>query len=91
MTESEKALVDRMVFEAEKFRDEDKINELKCEVKNGLEKFHVAHFPREVHKSSKEVTNADENIPSNDDSEVKFATTGALKFHCFNKFLGIAK
>ena len=35
------SVVDRMVQEAEKSRDEDEVNELKHEVESGLEKFRV--------------------------------------------------
>ena len=47
-----------------------KINELKY----GLEKFRVTHKPREAHKSSIAVTDADENMvrmPSTGDPQVK--------------------
>ena len=56
-------------------QDEDDINELlKYEVENGLEKICVTHKPRETHKSSRAVTDADRNmvrIPSTNDSQVK--------------------
>ena len=38
MSQSE---MDRMVQEAEKYRDEDEANELKCKAENGLERFRV--------------------------------------------------
>ena len=83
-----------MVQETEEFQDEDEINELKCEVEHGLEKFRVTHLPREAHKSSKAVTNADENmvrIPSTDNSDVKLNVARYLEpwsSIVFTSFLG---